>query len=233
MVTLETVDGAMDLYEAEPEGDARGAIIVIQEAFGVNDHIQDVTRRVAQAGYLGVAPALFHRAGGGTAGYDDFAKVMPLFEGVSDEGVLVDVDATIDHLERRGFPPSRIGIVGFCFGGRVVFLVAAQRALGAAVTFYGGGIVSGSPLGFPALLDQAASLQTPWLGLFGDLDKGIPVEGVEELRTAVAGARVANEIVRYADADHGFHCDARASYHEASAKDAWGRALDWFATHLG
>jgi carboxymethylenebutenolidase len=233
VITLDTVDGAMEVYEAAPDGDVRGAIIVIQEAFGVNDHIEDVTRRVAKAGYLGVAPALFHRAGGGTAAYDDFAKVMPLFEGVSDEGVLVDVDATIEHLERQGFPPSRIGIVGFCFGGRVAFLVAARRALGAAVTFYGGGIVAASPLGLPALVDEAPSLQTPWLGLFGDLDQGIPVEGVEELRSATEGARVATEIVRYADADHGFHCDQRGAYHEPSAKDAWGRALDWFATHLG
>lgn len=233
MVMLDTVDGAMEVYEAEPDGDARGAVIVIQEAFGVNDHIQDVTRRIAKAGYLGVAPALFHRAGGGTAGYDDFAKVMPLFEGMSDEGVLVDVDATVEHLERQGFPPSRIGIVGFCFGGRVAFLVAARRALGAAVTFYGGGIVAASPMGFPMLLDDAPALQTPWLGLFGDLDKGIPIEGVEELRARTADARVPTEIVRYAEADHGFHCDAREAYHEPSAKDAWARTLDWFATHLG
>jgi carboxymethylenebutenolidase len=231
-ITLDTADGAMDLYEAAPDGEPRGAVIVIQEAFGVNDHIQDVTRRVAAAGYLAVAPALFHRAGGGTAPYDDFSQVMPLFEGISDEGVLVDVDATVEYLERQGFPRSRIGITGFCFGGRVVFLVAARRMLGAAVTFYGGGIVTDSPLGVPALLDEAASLQTPWLGLFGDLDKGIPVEGVEALRTGTAGSPVATEIVRYADADHGFHCDARASYHESSAKDAWGRALDWFGTHL-
>src|SRR3954464_7632875 len=232
-VTLETPDGAMDLYEAAPDGEPKGAVIVIQEAFGVNDHIQDVTRRFAAAGYLAVAPALFHRAGGGTAGYDDFAKVMPLFEGVSDDGVLADVDATIDHLEAQGFDPSRIGIVGFCFGGRVTFLVAARRALGAAVGFYGGGIVSASGLGLPPLLEEAASLQTPWLGLFGDLDTGIPVEGVEQLRGALGGASVAAEVVRYADAEHGFHCDARDAYHEDSAKDAWRRTLDWFATHLG
>ena len=232
-VTLDTPDGAMEVYEAAPDGEPRGAVIVIQEAFGVNDHIQDVTRRVAAAGYLGVAPALFHRAGGGTAAYDDFSKVMPLFEGVSDDGVLADVDATIALLEGRGFDRSRIGIVGFCFGGRVTFLVAARRRIGAAVTFYGGGIVTGSPLGYDALLDEAATLQTPWLGLFGDLDQGIPVEGVEELRGRAGDAAVATEIVRYADAEHGFHCDARASYHEASAKDAWQRTLDWFATHLG
>ena len=232
-VTLDTPDGAMEVYEAAPAGEPKGAVIVIQEAFGVNDHIQDVTRRFAAAGYLGVAPALFHRAGGGTASYDDFSKVMPLFEGVSDDGVLADVDATIAHVEAQGLARSRIGIVGFCFGGRVTFLVAARRALGAAVGFYGGGIVSASGLGLPPLIDEAAGLQTPWLGLFGDLDKGIPVEGVEELRGALGDAPVAAEVIRYADAEHGFHCDARDAYHEASATDAWQRTLEWFDTHLG
>jgi len=130
-VMLPTPDGSMEIYEAYPEGEPKGAIIVIQEAFGVNDHIQDVTRRIAAAGYVGVAPAMFHRAGGGTAPYDDFSQVMPLFEGISDEGILADVDATVAHLEAQGFAPSRIGIVGFCFGGRVTFLVAARRSLGA------------------------------------------------------------------------------------------------------
>jgi len=203
-VTLTTADGPMECYEASPGsdsgGDPRGAVIVIQEAFGVNDHIQDVTRRAAAAGYLAVAPAIFHRAGGGTAPYDDFSQVMPLFEGLSDDGLLVDVDATIAHLGALGFGPERIGIVGFCMGGRVTFLVAARRALGAAVGFYGGGIASSGFLPFPALIDESATLQTPWLGLFGDLDQSIPVEGVEELRVALAGAPVATEIVRYADA---------------------------------
>jgi carboxymethylenebutenolidase len=232
-VTLDTRDGAMDVYEAEPDGEPKAAVIVVQEAFGVNDHIQDVTRRFAAAGYLAVAPAFFHRAGGGTAPYDDFTQVMPLFEGISDDGILTDVDATLAHLEARGFGPSRTGIVGFCFGGRVTFLTAARRKLGAAVTFYGGGIVSSSPLGLPALIEEAADLQTPWLGMFGDLDKGIPVDDVEVLRGALGDAEVVADIVRYAGADHGFHCDARDAYHEDSANDAWQRTLGWFATHLG
>lgn len=231
-VTLDTADGAMDVYEATPDGTPKGAVIVIQEAFGVNDHIQDVTRRFAAAGYFAVAPALFHRAGGGTAPYDDFSQVMPLFEGISDDGILVDVDATIAHLEGTGFDRTRIGIVGFCFGGRVTFLTAARRRLGAAVGFYGGGIVSSSPLGLPALIGEASDLETPWLGLFGDLDKGIPVDDVEVLRSALGDAEVVADIVRYADAEHGFHCDARAAYHAPSAADAWQRTLDWFATHL-
>jgi carboxymethylenebutenolidase len=231
-VTLDTRDGAMDLYEAEPDGEPQGAVIVIQEAFGVNDHIQDVTRRFAAAGYVAVAPALFHRAGGGTAPYDDFTQVMPLFDGISDDGILVDVDATIAHLGARGFDRSQIGIVGFCFGGRVTFLTAARRKLGAAVTFYGGGIVAASPLGLPALVEEASALQTPWLGLFGDLDQGIPVDDVEVLRGALDDADVVADIVRYAEAEHGFHCDARDAYHQESAADAWTRTLGWFTTHL-
>lgn len=231
-VELVTPDGAMALYEATPDGDPLGAIIVIQEAFGVNHHIQEVTRRLAAAGYHAAAPALFHRAGGGTAPYDDFAQVMPLFEGVNDDGVLADVDTTIAHLEGLGFARSKIGIVGFCFGGRVTFLVAARRALGASVGFYGGGIATAGGLPFPPLIEESSSLQTPWLGLFGDLDTGIRIESVEALRTALADAPVDTAVVRYPDAGHGFHCDARASYHAESAADGWRRALEWFSTHL-
>ena len=138
-----------------------------------------------------------------------------------------------DHLHGVGFEDPSIGIVGYCFGGRVAFLVAANRTLGAAVTFYGGGIASTNPVfGFPALIDGAATLPSPWLGLFGDLDAGIPVEDVERIREAVAAAPVETQVVRYADAEHGFHCDARSSYHEASAKDGWARTLDWFGRHL-
>ncbi|HXY93868.1 MAG TPA: dienelactone hydrolase family protein, partial [Acidimicrobiia bacterium] len=102
-IELSTPDGPMDLYVATPDGQPKGAVIVIQEAFGVNDHIQDVARRFATEGYYAVAPAIFHRAGGGTAPYDDFSKVMPLFEGLTDDGVLMDVDATLGHLHGAGF----------------------------------------------------------------------------------------------------------------------------------
>ena len=190
--TLETADGPMELYESQPDGTARAAVIVIQEAFGVNDHIQDVTRRFAAAGYRAAAPAIFHRAGGGTAPYDDFAKVMALYEGLTDDGTLADIDATQAHLAAAGFAAERVGIVGFCWGGRATFLAAARRVLGAAVGFYGGGIASKGRLPFPALIDEAATLKTPWLGLFGDQDSGIPVEDVEKLRGALGAAPVAH-----------------------------------------
>jgi carboxymethylenebutenolidase len=231
-ITLDTTDGPMDVYEAIPDAPPHAAIVVIQEAFGVNDHMQDVTRRFAAEGYHAVAPAIFHRAGGGTAPYDDFSKVMPLFEGLTDDGILVDVDATTAHLVDRGFGLEHVGLVGFCFGGRVSFLVAVRRALGAAVGFYGGGIAAAGGLPFPPLIEEAATLRTPWLGVFGDQDRGIPVEAVEQLREALKAAPVDTEIVRYPEAEHGFFCDARPSYHAESARDAWPRALAWFAGRL-
>ncbi len=233
-LTLETPDGPMRLYEALPDGEAKAAVIVIQEAFGVNPHIEDVTRRFAEAGYHAVAPALFHRAGGGTGSYDDFASIMPLFEGLTDEAILVDVDTTLAHLADADWDPEHVGIVGFCMGGRVTFLVAVRRTLGAAVGFYGGGIVTSRLPVFTPLVGETKNLSTPWLGLFGDKDQGIPVADVETLRSTLDAEApdVDHDIVRYADADHGFHCDARPAYHEASAKDAWARTIAWFEAHL-
>ena len=233
-ITLETDDGPMPCYEAVPDGPqgATAAVIVIQEAFGVNDHIEDVTRRAAAAGYHAVAPHLFHRTGGGTAPYDDFSKVLPMFEGLNDPALLMDVDATLAYLAGQGWPAANVGIVGFCMGGRVTFLVAANRQLGAAVGFYGGGIVTGRFPQFPPLIDSASGLQTPWLGLFGDLDEGIPVDDVERIRAEAASAPVATEVVRYAGAGHGFHCDVRGSYNAEAAADGWQRTLAWFAKHL-
>jgi carboxymethylenebutenolidase len=232
-LVLETADGPMDCFQAEPQGETRGAVLVIQEAFGVNAHIRDVTTRFANVGFHAIAPAFFHRAGGGAVeDYTDFAAIFPLFEGLSDDGILMDADAALDHLRASGFSDPQIGTVGFCFGGRATFLLALRRALGAAVGFYGGGIATKGALPFPALIEEAASLQTPWLGLFGDEDASIPVDSVEQLRGALEGASVPAEVVRFAGAGHGFHCDARADYHHDAAGDAWDRTLGWFDNHL-
>ena len=230
-VTVSTPDGDMRLYEAEPEGAVRGGIVVIQEAFGVNPHIEDVTRRFAAEGYRAVAPHVFHRTGDPVIDYDDFEKIMPNFAALNEGAILDDVDAALGHLEETGLPPARVGVVGFCMGGTVAFLVSVRRSVGAGVTFYGGGISQGR-LGMQSQLDMAGALQAPWLGLYGDKDQGIPIDDVEALRGAVAKASVDTEVVRYADADHGFHCDARASYHQGSATDAWRRTLAWFARYL-
>jgi carboxymethylenebutenolidase len=231
-IEVPTADGPMALYEARPDGPAARAVVVVQEAFGVNSYIEGVTDRFAEAGFDAVAPHVFHRAGGGTAPYDDFAKVIPLYEGLTDDGILMDLDAAFAHLNVLGHVAGSIGLVGFCFGGRVSFLAAARRTFGASVGFYGGGIVTARFPQFPPLVGEAASLQTPWLGLFGDEDGSIPVEDVEELRGALGSAPVPTDVVRYAGADHGFFCDQRPAFHREASDDAWRRTLAWFGTHL-
>jgi carboxymethylenebutenolidase len=230
-VTVSTPDGDMPLYDAEPDGSPGAAVIVIQEAFGVNDHIEDVTRRFTTEGYRAVAPHLFHRSGDPALGYDDIQKVMPHMQAVTEAGLASDLDATLTYLADAGFESNQVGIVGFCMGGTVAFLAAARYPLGAAVTFYGGGIASGR-FGTPSQIELAPDLVAPWLGLYGDLDQGIPVDEVEALRKAAAKASVPTEVVRYPEAEHGFHCDARASFHLSSSQDAWQRTLAWFQTYL-
>ena len=224
----------MRAYEATPDAPASTAVIVIPEAFGLNGHIEEVTERIGAAGHRAVGLDIFHRSGGGTAPYDDFEKVLPLFEGLTDEGLLDDVDAARAHLHQAGIADPAIGIVGFCFGGRTTFLAALRRPLGASVGFYGGGIVTGRFPQFPPLVDESASLQSPWLGLFGDADQGIPIADVERLRHALEDhAVVAHEIVRFPDAEHGFNCDQRPAYHPQAAAEAWQHMLGWFDRHLG
>jgi carboxymethylenebutenolidase len=230
-VTVDGAESAMKLYDVEPKGTARGAVIVIQEAFGMTDHIRDVCRRFADAGYRAVAPHLFHRTGDPVIAYDDMQSVMPHLGGLSAEGLEADIDATLEYLHGVGFADAQVGIVGLCMGGSVVVFGAARHALGAAVTFYGGGVNAGR-FGMPPLAELAPNLKTPWLGLFGDNDQSIPTDQVEALRAAAKNAAVPTDVVRYADAEHGFHCDARGSYHEASAADGWARTLGWFDSHL-
>jgi carboxymethylenebutenolidase len=231
-ITIETDDGAMPAHAASPDGSPRGGILVVQEAFGVTAHIEGIADRLADAGWYAIAPAFFHRQGSPVLAYDDFESVMPIMGELSAQSLAVDVAAAFDHLEHTGFARSQIGVVGFCMGGSVTFFAATSRAVGAAVTFYGGGVDQGR-FGLPSLVDQAPSLKAPWLGLYGDLDKGIPTEEVEHLRDAVASAPVDTEIVRYADADHGFNCNDRPwVFNATAAADAWQRTLAWFDTHV-
>jgi carboxymethylenebutenolidase len=220
------------LTSITPEGPVRGGVVVIQEAFGVTGHIVDVCRRFADAGYHAVAPHLFHRSGDPVLEYDDMTSAMSLIGGLTAAHIDVDVDGAVAALSAASIDPRNTAIVGFCMGGTVAFHTAARLELGAAVSFYGGGVAKGR-FGYPSQLDVAGQLRTPWLGLFGDRDKGIPTEDVEELRDAVAHAPVDTEIVRYAEAEHGFHCDDRpAVFNEAAARDGWARTLQWFGAHV-
>ena len=210
-ISIDTADGPMPAALAEPEGPPRGGVIVIQEAFGLTPHIVDITRRLAEAGYLAVAPAMFHRQGAPVFDYGDYASLGPVIMQLTGPGIVADVEAAIAEVAARGIPASRTGIIGFCMGGSVALLAANRFSLGAAVTFYGGGVTEGR-FGLPSLVEQAPDLQAPWLGLYGDLDTGIPVEQVEELRAAAATAKVSTEVVRYEGAEHGFNCDRRRAW---------------------
>jgi carboxymethylenebutenolidase len=231
-IELITPDGPMPAFVATPAGDAKGGVVVIQEAFGLTPHIESIVARLAEAGFVAVAPAMFHRSGSPTFDYGDWEKIGPAFASMTAEGIGADVSAAIDHLGTLGFSVEHCGVVGFCMGGTVALMAGTEHVLGAAVTFYGGGVTTGR-FGFPPLVEAAPNLRSPWLGLFGDEDQGIPVDDVEALREAAAAAKVDTQVVRYAGAGHGFNNDEREdAYHAASAVDAWRRMLAWFDSHL-
>ena len=232
-IEIPTVDGPMPAFSALPDSTARGAIIVIQEAFGLTDHIGQVARRFADAGFRAIAPALFHRAGGSpTAAYDDIPSVYPLMAALAPEPLSIDLEATIATLATEGFADSQIGMVGFCMGGLVTLFAATRPGIGAAVTYYGGGLTT-SRFGLPTGIELGSSIRCPWIGHFGDLDQGIPVEEVEQLRAAAAGAGPTTEVFRYVDADHGFNCNDRpAVYNAQAASLAWERTIEHFGSTL-
>jgi carboxymethylenebutenolidase len=208
------------------------AVIVIQEAFGVNHHIRDVTERFAAVGYYAVAPELFHRFGSPEVAYENFPEAMAAIAELNADDITSDLEAAASFLAETGFSAPSIGIVGYCMGGIVSFYAATLGLVGAAATFYGSGIKAGR-FGFSSLLELAPQLQADWIGLYGDRDKGIPVEQVEALRIATAATNRDTQISRYPDADHGFHCDARpAVYNAADAADAHQRTLEFFSSHL-
>ena len=215
----------------EPDSSPKGGVVVVQEAFGVNDHIVDVAGRFAAEGFLAVVPHVFHRTGDPVLPYDDMSQIIPHFTALTADGILADVDAALAHLAEAGSALAQTGVVAFCMGGTVALAVATRRYVGAAFTCYGGGLGTGR-FGCGPLIGEAPRLRAPWLGLFGNLDEGIPVDDVERLRAAAVSSGQATEVVRYADAGHGFHCDQRESYHEPSARDAWSRTIAFFDEHL-
>ncbi|HEY5050396.1 MAG TPA: dienelactone hydrolase family protein, partial [Acidothermaceae bacterium] len=193
-VLLPGPDGPVPVDEVVPERPARGAVIVLQEAFGVNDHIVDVCRRFAAVGYRTVAPHLFHRDGVNALPCN-VELALPHIANLTADGIRADLTAAREHLAGQGLSLSLTGIVGFCMGGSVVCALAAEDAYGAAVTFYGSGMHKGR-FGFRPLVELAPQLRSPWLGLYGDIDPGIPVDQVEDLRSAAATAHVPTAVVR-------------------------------------
>jgi len=207
------------------------ALIVVQEAFGVNDHIRSVTEGFAADGYYAVAPEFFHRSGSPEVSYDDFPAAMAPMGELNKEGITEDLLATSAFLQDAGYPVGSTGVVGYCMGGTVAFYASTLGIVGAGVTYYGGGLDTGR-FGLESLIDLGPTLTNDWIGHFGDLDAGIPVEQVERLRDVTAATSFSTAIYRYADAEHGFNCDARPSFNEAASREARTRTLAFFDEHL-
>jgi len=231
-LTLQSGGSEMKVYEVKPEGEARGAMIVLQEAFGMTAHVKDITERFAAEGFHSVAPHLFHRTGDPVIPYDEMQKVMPNIMKMEQQSIEDDVGACIAHLEDQGFKPGQIGVIGFCMGGTMSFFAAVKWPLGAAITCYGGGVTQGR-FGLDSLIDMAGDLKAPWQGHYGDLDQSIPFTEVELLGRKAAKVASDNEMFRYPDADHGFHCKDRSQYHAESAAQSWDRIVAFVKKHIG
>ncbi len=221
-------------YRAAPAGKANAPVVlVISEIFGVHEHIADVARRFAKAGYFAVAPELFSRQGD-PGSYGEIAKLMSdIINKTPDDQVMKDLDATVAWARGQGAAADRLGITGFCWGGRTTWMYAAHNpAVKAAVPWYGPVARSYHP-GDKTALEKAASIKAAVLGLYGADDGGIPNDTVEQMRAALkAAGNTRSEIVLYPGTPHAFHADYRPSYRKAEAEDGWKRCLAWFAQHL-
>ncbi len=231
-VKIPVADGTIPAYRAAPDkGGPFPTVLVVQEIFGVHEHIKDICRRLAKLGYLAVAPELYARQG-------DVSKlemqdiVSKVVSKVPDAQVMGDLDATVAWAKKAGNgDTAKLGITGFCWGGRVVWLYAAHNpALKAGVAWYGrlSGAGKATELQPKYPIDLAGEVKAPVLGLYGEKDAGIPVKDVEAMRAALKTAGKPGEVVVYPDAPHAFHADYRPSYRKEPAEDGWRRLLDWF-----
>ena len=238
-VKIATSSGDIPGYRAlplKPKGKLP-VLLVVHEIFGVHEHIKDVCRRFAKAGYYAIAPELFARQGD-VSKLTDFKEIQSkVVSKVPDAQVMSDLDATVAFAKKDPHAdPSRLAITGFCWGGRIVWLYAAQQpALKAGVAWYGRITGDKDDLHPRFPTDVVTQLKAPVLGLYGAKDQGIPVDTVQQQAQALAAssnpAAKASHIHIYPEAGHAFFADYRPSYHQASAEDGWKRALDWFKTH--
>ena len=232
-IKLPVAGGELPAYRAAPaSGTNFPTVLVVQEIFGVHEHIKDVCRRFAKLGYLAVAPELYARSA-------DMSKVTSIEEAraaaakVSDQSVMGDLDAAVAWMKANKGDTGKLGITGFCYGGRVVWLYSAHSPqLKAGVAWYGRLTGTPSELAPKHPIDLAKDLKAPVLGLYGAADQGIPVADVEKMREALKTAgNTKSEIVVYDAAPHGFHADYRPTYREDNAKDGWKRLQAWFKQH--
>ncbi len=223
-------EGEMPAYRAMPEkGGPFPVVLVVEEIFGVHEHIKDVCRRFAKIGYLAVAPELFARQGD-VSKITEIKDIIPIVQKVPDAQVMSDLDSTVAWAKKSGKgDTSKLGITGFCWGGRIVWQYAAHnKDLSAGVAWYGRLVGDADKLHPKNPIDVVGDLKAPVLGLYGAADQGIPVESVEKMQKALKEAKKPCEIVLYPDTPHGFHADYRPSYRKENAEDGWKKLLQWF-----
>lgn len=230
-VKIPTADGDLPGYRAMPEGAGPFPIVlVVEEIFGVHEYIKDICRRFAKLGYCAVAPELYARLGDLSKMTDAQVIVRDVISKAPDATLLSDLDATTKWATSQSKGDgARLGITGFCRGGRAVWLYAAHNPqLKAAVAWYGP--LGGTPTAIQpkTAAEVVGDLKAPVLGLYGGADAGIPVASVEKQRDAAKAAGKTVEIVIFPDTPHGFHADYRPSYRKAQAEDGWARMLAWF-----
>ena len=234
--TVPSGDFAMPAYGARPQGDGPFPVVLVAcEIFGVHEHIADVVRRFARLGYLAIAPELFARQGDAKSVHDVRTLMATIVAKVPDAQVMSDLDACVDWAAAHGGDVGRLGITGFCWGGRATWLYCAHSAaVKAGVAWYGRLAGARTALQPAAPIDVAKELQAPVLGLYGGADTGIPLETVEQMKVALAAGRDASRqstFVVYPKAQHAFHADYRPSYDRAAAEDGWQRCVDWLRGH--
>ncbi|MBO9536930.1 dienelactone hydrolase family protein [Herbaspirillum sp.] len=229
-----TVNGQrVPAYRAQPEGKTKlPVVIVVSEIFGVHEHIADIARRFAKLGYLAIAPDFFIRQGNPMA-YTSIAELQKdIISKTPDEQVMGDIDAYVKWAGENGGDISRLGINGFCWGGRIVWLYSAHNPKVRAGAAWYGRIVGDKSALFPQNpIDIAPSLKVPVIGLYGGKDQGIPVATVEQMKEALQKAGNKSEFHVYPNSGHAFNADYRPSYVEADAKDAWAQVVAWFKSH--
>jgi carboxymethylenebutenolidase len=232
-VNLDVNGQAVPAYYAQPAGKSNlPVILVVSEIFGVHEHIADVARRFAKHGYLAIAPDLFVRQGDATK-VPNIADLMKnIISKTPDAQVMEDLDAAVAWAKQHGGNIDKLGITGFCWGGRITWLYSAHNPhVKAGVAWYGRLVGDSTPITPKHPIDIAPTLKVPVLGLYGAKDTGIPLESVEKMKAALAKGSSKSTFVVYPDAGHAFHADYRPSYVEADAKDGFARALAWFKEH--
>ena len=233
-VEIPTTDGQIPAYRAMPAtGKSFPVVLVVQEIFGVHEYIRDICRRFAKLGHLAVAPELFARQGNVSKMPDIQEILSTVVSKVPDAQVLSDLDAAVAWADRSSKGDiAKLGITGFCWGGRIVWLYAAHNPqLKAGVAWYGRLVGRANELQPKHPIDVAASLKAPVLGLYGKDDSGIPLDTVEQMRKALKAQASPSEIIVYPNTPHGFHADYRPSYRKEQAEDGWKRLQEWFKKH--